>query len=429
MAKHLDRSLLQDLQVIGEDEYRTCSRCGLCLSVCPTYQETWRETDSPRARLMLLRKTIEGELELTPRLIDVMYRCLDCLACNAICPVGMKPGNLALEARYAINQVEQPPWLQSFLLRSYLPHAPLMEASMFPQQVYTRLGLQSAVHATKATRILPEQLRDLERFLPRLAWRSARSRLPEVTPAKGERKYRVAYFVGCVQNVLFSEACAATVRVLAHNGCEVIVPKDVNCCGMPHLGYGEVETARSLARHNIDVLEKLDVDAVLTDCATCGSTLKEYGSHLLKSDGDYAGRASNLAAKTKDISKFLCAIPLREPRYPLRARVTYHDPCHLRRGQGVWREPRKLIELTGAELVELREADWCCGSAGTQILTHHDASVKILARKMENVAATDANIIASGCPGCHLQLRLGVQRAGLEMTVQHPIQLLDRAYQ
>ncbi len=422
------RNIWQGIQLPSEEQYLACIRCGLCLSVCPTYRETLRETDSPRARLMLFRKVIAGELEMSHGFTDKMYRCLDCLACNAICPVGIKPGDLALAARSVIHQAKPQPWIKPLIFGGLFPNASLMETCMMPMLLYQRLGIQRVVNTLGLTRRLPTRLRDYERMLPSLPVRSLRHRLPETTPARGPRKYRVAFFLGCFQNMIFADASAATVRVLARNGCEVVTPKNVKCCGMPHLGYGDVATARALARHNIDILEKLDADAIITDCATCGSTLKEYGAHLLADDAEYRDKARAFSVKVKDVAEFLGAIPLREPEHPLKTRVTYHDPCHLRRGQNVWREPRRLLQLAGAELIELREADWCCGSAGTQAITHYASSMQILARKTENVAKTNAAIITAGCPGCQLQLGLGAQRAGLKVQVQHPIQLLDRAY-
>lgn len=428
MTEKTTRRILQDIPVPDAKQCRLCSRCGLCLSVCPTYRESLRETDSPRSRLMLLRKVIEGELQISRGFTAKMYGCLNCLACNVICPVGIKPSDITLAARSMIHQARPQPLLQSLVFGSYFTHSSLMELSVLPVFFYQCLGIQSAVRAFGIWERLPEQLRDMERMLPPLPGRSLRHRLPKVVTAKGERKYRIGFFLGCFQNIVFANASAATVRVLAQNGCEVVIPKDVKCCGMPHIGHGDRKTARALARYNIDVLEKLEVDAIVTDCATCGSTLKAYDS-LLAEDSEYNVRARVLSARVKDISEFLGAIPLREPQHPQRVRVTYHDACHLRRGQNIWREPRQLLQLAGAELIELREADWCCGSAGTQIITSYEDSMQILARKMQNIATTDATIVYTGCPGCQLQLGLGAKRSGLKVLVEHPMQLLDRAYQ
>lgn len=242
------------------------------------------------------------------------------------------------------------------------------------------------------------------------------------------RSMRVGFFLGCAQNVLFAEESAATVRVLARNGCTVITPRETKCCGMPARGYGDGEAARSQARFNIALFEQADVETIVTDCATCGSTLRDYGE-LLADDPAWADRAAAFSRKVRDISAFLMDLPLVKPRGRLAARVTYHDPCHLRRGQGVWREPRRLLQLIdGLEFVELPEADWCCGSAGSQLITHYETSLRVLGRKMDNIAATQAQIVASGCPGCQMQLTVGARRRGLHIEVTHPIVLLDRAY-
>jgi glycolate oxidase iron-sulfur subunit len=216
--------------------------------------------------------------------------------------------------------------------------------------------------------------------------------------------------------------------VLAQNGCVVITPNDVECCGMPARGYGRFDLVERNARHNIAVFERMDVDAIITDCATCGSTLKEYAS-LLAADPEWAPRAEAFRGKVRDVSEFLAEIPLRQPTGRVRKRVTYHDPCHLRRAQRVWKQPRSLLSnIEGLELVELAEADWCCGSAGSQLITHYETSLKVLNRKLDNIANTGCNVVASGCPGCRMQLNAGIERRGLDVQVVHPVQLLDEAY-
>ncbi len=237
-----------------------------------------------------------------------------------------------------------------------------------------------------------------------------------------------AFFLGCAQNLLFAEESAAAVRVLARNGCTVITPMETVCCGMPALGFGRLEEVRRQARHNIQLYEKAETEFVVTDCATCGSTLKDYAK-LLAGDPAWAERAAAFSERVRDISEFLFSIPLEKPQGRIEARVTYSDPCHLRRGQGVWKQPRELMKMIdGLEFVELSEADRCCGMAGTQLITHYETSLKVLARKTENLAATRAEYVASGCPVCRMQLALGARRAGLNVQVVHPVALLDRAY-
>ena len=411
-----------------QEDVNYCIRCGLCLSVCPTYKDSLRETESPRGRVALVAKAIEGELELTRNFKDHMYRCLDCLACNEICPVGIKPADICLEARYAIEQATSTPPLKPILFRGIFPRTGLLELLTKPVAAYERSGLRKAVNAAHVTNVLPSQLRDMERMLPnKLPLRGTRHQLPDVVLAKGERRGHVAYFLGCVQGVMMAEGCKATVEVLAENGCDVVIPKNVKCCGMPMLGYGFKDEAREVARHNIDLLLGLNVDTIVTDCATCGSSLKEY-PHWLADDPEYAERAQRFAARVRDISEFLVEIGIRPPRGKVAARVTYHDPCHLCRAQGIRAQPREMLRAAGVELVEMEGPDTCCGSAGTQLITHYHTSVGVLERKMDRVAATGAEILASGCPGCQMQLTLGVKRRGLEMKVVHPSQLLAQAY-
>jgi glycolate oxidase iron-sulfur subunit len=422
------KSAWQGFEGPTQEDVNYCIRCGLCLSVCPTYKDSRRETESPRGRVALVAKAIEGELDLTRNFKDHMYRCLDCLACNDICPVGIRPADLCLEARYAIHQATPTPPLKPILFRGIFPRTGVLEMLTKPVAIYERSGLRRVVNAARVTAVLPSQLRDMERMLPnKLPLRGTRHTLPDVIVARGERRARVAYFLGCIQGVMMAEGSRATVEVLAENGCDITVPKNVKCCGMPMVGYGFKDTAREMARHNIDLLLGLDVDAIVTDCATCGSSLKEY-PHWLADDPQYAGRAREFAAKVRDISEFLAEIGIRPPKGKVDARVTYHDPCHLCRAQGIREQPREMLRAAGVELVEMAGADTCCGSAGTQLITHYHTSVGVLERKMDNVAATEAEIIASGCPGCQMQLTLGVKRRGLKARVVHPSQLLAQAY-
>jgi glycolate oxidase iron-sulfur subunit len=378
--------------------------------------------------VVLVAKAIEGELDLTRNFKDHMYRCLACLACQDVCPVGIRPADLALEARYAIEQATRTPPLKPVLFRGIFPRTGVLELLTKPVALYERSGLRKLVNALGATRVLPGQVRDMERMLPdKLPLRGVRHQLPHLVPAKGEKRATVAYFLGCVQGVMMAEGSKATVEVLAENGCDVVISSEVKCCGMPMVGYGFKDTAREMARHNIDVLLDLDVDAIITDCATCGSSLKEYG-HWLANDTDYAERAEAFAAKVRDISEFLAEIGIRPPKGKVEARVTYHDPCHLCRAQDVREQPREMLRAAGVELVEMKDSDVCCGSAGTQLITHYHTSVGVLESKMDNVAATEAEVVASGCPGCQMQLGLGVKRRGLAARVVHPSQLLAEAY-
>jgi glycolate oxidase iron-sulfur subunit len=449
----------------GDPRSLNCIRCGLCLAVCPTYREQLDEIASPRGRAVLARKGLEGELALSPNLIAQMYACFDCLACNEICPVGIRPADLAVDLRGVDEQRRPAAWKRA-LFGGILPKPGTMELATLPLRLYERLGLRRLVYALGLRRLLPAQLRDMEAMLPRLPQRPLRRALPEVTQSQNlfnansanlrmarikqkkfaefahsrhsrlkgfgetiEEKYRVGFFLGCAQSLLFAEESAATLRVLARNGCTVVTPKETVCCGMPALAYGRLEDVRRQARRNIALFEQTGVEFVITDCATCGSTLKDY-SQILADDSEWAARAAAFSRRVRDVSEFLLSIPLEKPAGRIEARVTYHDPCHLRRAQGVWQQPRALLKtIAGLEFVELPESDWCCGSAGSQLITHYETSLGVLKRKSDNIAGTQADYIASGCPGCQMQLALGVRRAGLEVQVVHPITLLDMAYQ
>jgi glycolate oxidase iron-sulfur subunit len=420
--------LFTEFEIPSESDYLNCIRCGLCLAVCPTYREYLSETTSPRGRVALARKGLEGQLEISPNLIEQMYSCFACMACNEICPVGIRPAELTLAMRHMQEQRQPTGWKKT-LFEGLIPRPERMEAATLPLRLYESLGIRRLVYALGLKNILPKKLRDMEAMLPRLPQRPLRRVLPQVTKARGETKYKVGFFLGCAQSLLFSEESQATVRVLSRNGCSIITPRDVECCGMPAHGYGRLDLVRVQAKHNISVFEKHELDVIVTDCATCGSTLKDYGMYL-KDEPEWAGRAASFSAKVRDVSEFLAEIPLEKPQGKLQTRVTYHDPCHLRRAQKVWKQPRDLLKLIdGLEFVEMPEADWCCGSAGSQIITHYETSLLVLDRKMDNLESTKAEVVASGCPGCQMQLNIGIQRRGLKMRVVHPITLLDEAYE
>lgn len=401
---------------LTEDKYLNCTHCGLCLGVCPTYREHLSETSSPRGRVALARKGLENELKLSKNLFEQMYACFDCLACTEVCPVGIRPADLAVEMRQVQEQMRPSGW-KKIVLGEFLSSPERVELASWPLRLYRKMGTLTV-----------SQPRDLAAMLPPLPSRPARHEISEVTPANGESHYKVGYFLGCAQNLIFSEESQAAVRVLAANHCTVTTPQETVCCGMPARAYGRQDLLKEHAQINIALFEEAGVDVIVTDCATCGSTLKDY-RELFAGDPDWAERAVAFSSKVRDISEFLLSIPLTPPQLPVQARVTYHDPCHLRRGQGVWEQPRRLLQsIKGLEFVELPEAEWCCGSAGSQLITHYQTSRKVVDRKMDNVASTQADIITSGCPGCQMQLNVGVHQRGLDIKVTHPIILLDQAY-
>ena len=303
---------LISLEKPAEKEYLNCIRCGLCMAVCPTYREYLKEPSGPRGRVALARKNLEGQLDLSPNLIEQMNACFACMACNEICPVGIRPADLVLSMRHIQEQSGPAGWKQ-ILFGGLLSHPDRMEIATLPLRLYERSGLRKLVYLLSLTRLLPRQIRDLEAMLPHLPQRPLRQALPERNEARGPSRYQVGFFLGCAQNLLFAEESAATVRVLARNGCTVIIPKEVECCGMPARGYGRLDLVRAQAKHNIEIFEKAKVETIVTDCATCGSTLKDYGA-LLQNEAEWSARAAAFSARVRDVSEFLAEIPLEKPR-------------------------------------------------------------------------------------------------------------------
>jgi glycolate oxidase iron-sulfur subunit len=420
------------LENLVETADAACIKCGFCLPKCPTYRETGLEPASPRGRIHLMKSLAKGRLQ--PADIDAQLDlCLGCRACESACPAGVKFGRLLEAGREQTQGARQLTWWQRgqqrILYSGLLPHLKRLDLLVDLLWLYQASGLRWLLRKSHLLRLFSEALSDVELLLPDLPPPLIRQRLREQTPAVGRDQRRVGFFAGCVMRSVFARTNAATVRVLAKNGCRVIVPRNVGCCGALHAHHGDLSSARHMAKNNIRVFEDHDLEAVVVNSAGCGAMLKEYGA-LLENDRHYAERAMAFSGKVKDISEFLTGLTLNPQMARLPLRVAYDDPCHLLHGQGISREPRQLLQqIPGITLVPFKEADWCCGSAGTYNLTQPEMSRRLLDRKMRHIAAVDPDVIATGNPGCLLQLRWGVKRGGLRAKVLHPIELLDRAYQ
>ena len=406
-----------------------CMRCGFCLAVCPTYHLTNRERSSPRGRAALARAVAEGKLEFTPAVKEEAFYCLDCRACSTACPSGVKIGPIMEFCRSQAHRFHPLPpaagGLRDFILNRMLPSPALMEASLLPARLYQRLGLQWVMRNLGVNRLLPGVLAKMEGILPRLE-QPLRQVIPALIPARGERRGRVGFFLGCAMSLTFHEVSRQTARILAQQGFDVVTPREVKCCGAPHLAEGERQMARELAQTNLDLFESLEVDYIVTDCAGCGCALKEY-EEVLEGLADH-GRLARFRAKVRDISELLVEAGLRTEGFkPLDVSVTYHEPCHLAHGQGISAQPRQLIRaIPGIDYRELREANWCCGMAGSFALKELEASQQILDRKLAHVRATDADWLVTANPGCHLQLAWGVRQAGMKQQVLHITELLGK---
>jgi glycolate oxidase iron-sulfur subunit len=424
-------------RTIDAPDYRKlmeCVHCGLCLPTCPTYAELGVEMDSPRGRIYLMRAVVEGKLSLSDSYQRHISLCLGCRACETACPSGVQFGQLLEGARAQIEQAHAPHypalarWLRLLAFRGILPHPFVLRALGNLLLLYQYSGLRALVQHPTVRRRLPERLTQLDQLLPQLPKRAYRARLREVTPAVGERHGRVGFVCGCVMPIFFAPVNDATVQLMAANGFEVIIPRAQRCCGALHAHAGEREEARRLARQNLEAFAQASVDWIVVNAAGCGAMLKEY-HELLRHDALSSGAAKLFSERVLDVSQFFARFPFRGALGELKLRVAYDDACHLLHGQRVKEEPRRLLRsIPGLELLDVPEADWCCGSAGIYNLVHPELSYQILARKMKHIASVHPDVIATGNPGCLIQLRTGAKQCGLSAAVVHPIELLHRAY-
>ena len=407
-----------------------CMRCGFCLPTCPTFSLTGRERSSPRGRVALARAVAEEKLEFNQAMKEEAFFCLDCRACTTACPSGVQAGALMETCRAQVSQQHPlPKWqeaFRSFILQKMLPNPDLLETSLLPARLYQKLGIQWLVRHSKLLKLAPDWIDKAEGMMPELQ-QPLRQQLPEFSPATGEKRGTVAFFLGCVMTLMYAEVSRQTVKILNHQGFDVITPKTQKCCGAPHMTEGDPETARQLAGHNLDLFLDLDVDAIVTDCAGCGSALKEY-EEMLAGQKDHQ-RLQLFHSKVKDISEFLIDVGLRtDDLKPVHKVVTYHEPCHLCHAQGINRQPREVIKsIPGIELREMKESSWCCGSAATFSLKFTEESQKILDRKLNHVKETAADVLVTANPGCHLQLAWGLREAEMKQPVIHISELLGEA--
>jgi len=416
-----------------------CMHCGLCLPTCPTYDATKLERHSPRGRIALMRAIADGRMEPTRTFADEMYYCLGCLACMTACPAGVDYAELFEKARAEAeaSRVLASPGrslIRGLTLRGLFMDLERLKLLGRLMRLWQGLGLQALFRGLGLVRLLPRRLRELEAMTPPVNERFTEDLVAPVTPARGTRRFRVALLAGCAQDLIFSDVNRDTAEVLAHNGCEVVTPPDQHCCGSLHAHNGEWELAQRLARRNIDQFPPESFDAIISNAGGCGSHLKHY-ARLLADDARYVGRARLWDAKVKDIHEWLAVTGIEAPQALAGAAnapeqvVTYHESCHLCHGQKVSAQPRALLRaIPGVRLVELPEASWCCGSAGIYNLTQPEMADQLLQRKVDHIASTRARIVATGNPGCLLQLVNGCRGRGLEIRVAHPVTLLAEAY-
>jgi glycolate oxidase iron-sulfur subunit len=406
-----------------------CVHCGICLSACPTYDLLGTEADSPRGRIYMMRAVAEGRMELDQGVVGHMDACLGCRACETACPSGVPYGELLTPFRDEIER-RFPRTGRDRAARSVLLNILTEPARLAPLMLGAKVmgGIFGAGRGPVAL---------VNRFLfgpkapavpaPAEAGLAVKP-LPELTPAKGERRARVALLAGCVMQVLFQKVNRATIRVLAENGCDVVVPRAAGCCGAFHMHNGYLDGARARAKGLIQAFEREQFDAIIINSAGCGSSMKEYGE-LFHGDPEWDERGRAIAAKSRDVSEFLAELGLVPPQREYRKRVAYHDACHLAHGQKIRSQPRELLKaVPGLELVELSDSDWCCGSAGIYNFLQPELAGRLQERKVDTVLRAKPEVVVMGNPGCHSWIEAGLRASGSDIAVRHTVEVLDEAY-
>lgn len=419
------------------DRSLACIHCGLCLSSCPTYLETGNENDSPRGRIYLMRAVQDGRLPLGGTAVRHIDLCLGCRACEAVCPSGVQYGDLLEHTRDHIEKHHRRSPFQTFLRRvaieKIFPFPSRMKLALLPARILRALHFEF---------LLPKFARDALALVPR---DGAEVKLPEISPANAnvsggsdttnpKRAQRAGFISGCVMGVLFGKTNAASVRLLNRAGYEVVTPREQVCCGALYAHSGQLDFARDCARRNIEVFERHNLPLIVINAAGCGSTLKEYGN-LLRDDPQWAERARQFSAKVKDLTEVLAtaegfgksAIRPDASEQSEISKVTYHDACHLAHPQHITKPPRELVRaIAGEHFIELPESDVCCGSAGSYNLTEPGMAERLQRRKVENILKTGAQIVVTTNPGCLLQIRAGLARAGSKIEALHIADFLER---
>ncbi|MDZ7331491.1 MAG: (Fe-S)-binding protein [candidate division KSB1 bacterium] len=408
------------------EEAIRCIRCGYCQPTCPTYVVTGIEHSVARGRNFLARLIYEGEVAFDPQYKTPIFECLLCGACNVNCAPVVKTQDIMMAAREIYIQRHGQPPLQRFVFRELLPNPERMTRLMKLIALGKRTGISGLAQALRVFGWIAKDFANAEALVASFPKKFFRERLSELPSVRADRGPKIGYFVGCGINYAFPDVGMATVELLIKNRYAVEVLNNL-CCGLPAVGYGDRMAAKAMAKRNVEIIEQSGCDIIISECGSCSSFLSEYGK-LLSEEPDWSDRAKRASKKIMDVNLFLSQFPLDSDFTSTEDMiVTYHDPCHLERYQKIKTQPRDLIRrIAGVHYVELPEANWCCGGAGTYNLSHYEMSMKILQRKMNNVRTTEANILLSSCPGCLVQLAYGARKFKLPVRVMHLVQLLNQ---
>jgi glycolate oxidase iron-sulfur subunit len=409
----------------------TCVHCGFCLSTCPSYRILGQEMDSPRGRIYLMDAINKGEIALTETTAQHFDSCLGCLACVTTCPSGVQYDRLIAATRPQIERNHPRKFADQiirFLIFTLFPY-PLRLSLFLPfLWLYQKSGLQKLIRAIGILKFISPRLAAMESILPQVDLNFWRKKTPNLIPSQGKKRYRVGLILGCVQRLFFAPVNEATARVLAANGCEIVIPNSQGCCAALPAHQGQEKQAQALAKQMIDSFENTDVDAIIINAAGCGHTLKEYG-HILADDPEYRERAKQFSAKVKDVQEFLMEIGFTAELNPLQSEeltLVYQDACHLLHGQKISLQPRQLLrKIPGIKLKEPLDAALCCGSAGVYNLLQPEIAEGLGKQKVTNLLNTGAELIASSNPGCSLQIKKHLEMQGKTVKIMHPMELLD----
>lgn len=405
-----------------------CMRCGLCINSCPTYRTDGVETETPRGRVAMIKAVIDGQLPADEEFIEHIYDCLNCQNCQTVCPAGVKAGELVLEARHRIEENRHQPLIKKFMLNYAILSQPRLAKFMIPLRLYQKLGLQALIRKYDILRLISEDLALMEALLPPLPSRPLSEQLPEEIPAKGHEKGRVGFFLGCAMNLIFADVSRASIENISRAGYRVIIPKEVQCCGTPNIAEGERKIYRQMARNTIEIFRDKGVEAIVTDCAACGSELKAY-KEIFHKDDSWSQQSSEFSAKVRDVSEFLDQALDNSVEFgAIDRKVTFHDPCHLRHSQKLTTPQRNLLRrIPEVDYRELPDEGQCCGSAGIYNITHRERSMKILQSKIDSVEKTGAQTLVSSNPGCLLQLMYGKTKWNKPWEVTHISQFVNQS--
>ena len=395
-----------------QEELNKCARCGKCRAQCPVFLEVGTEMSVTRGRVALLEAYLDGAIPYSDKVREAMMTCLRCLRCQETCPAGVRVDMLINFAREKMATEFGVPLLGRIIFRALLPRRSLFDALVRAGSILQNLLPRSGQDAR--LRHLPLMFHG-KRRIPSLSKRSALKILPEVSPAKNEKKV-VAFFVGCLTNYSYAHVAQAIVELLNRNGVTVITPKRQLCCGQPVLSYGDMKALRRLAEHNVALFNSVECDAIVTGCASCGRMIRKEYVPLL------GEAAAEFSAKVYDVGEFIAKFLDVEFEHR-RETVTYHDPCHLNWGQGITEEPRDLLRAAG-EYREMPDAKRCCGGGGSFSLSHYDLSAQITAHKVESIRNTPADVVTTSCPGCMLQIQDRLVAEGVNRRVEHLAEFL-----